>query len=121
MLSEHACSDKLALNSSNSANKVLWTFVSVEYQCKDSSYSANYDSSICIGELIRNLCVNLNVDPDTKCGYTENIKVLRMDQTASFIYWEYDPHCSILKALTKSERLVNAMHLAFELHDKHCS
>lgn len=111
----------MLLNSSNSAHKSLLTMISVVYPCEDSSYSANYDSDICIGELIRNLCVNLNIDPDTRRGYTMNIKVLRMSQSGSFIYWEYDPHCSILEALTKSERSVNTMHLSFELNGKDCS
>jgi hypothetical protein len=97
------------------------TMISVEYPCEVSTYSANYDSNICIGELIRNLCVNLNIDPDTKCGYTENIRVLRMNQSGSYIHWEYNPNCSILKALTKSERAINTMHLAFEPHDNYCS
>jgi hypothetical protein len=121
MLPGPACSNDLLLNSANSAGKGILTMISVKYPCEVSSYSSNYDSNICIGELIRNLCVNLNIDPDTKCGYTENIRVLRMNQSGSYIHWEYNPNCSILKALTESERAVNTMHLAFELHDKHCS
>lgn len=115
-----ASSNKLPPNASNSANKVLLTTISVEYLCKGSSYCADYDSDICLGELIRNLCVNLNIDPDTDSGYTRNVEVRRMNQSGSFTYWEYNPHCSILKALTESERSANIMHLAFKLNDEHC-
>jgi hypothetical protein len=44
-------------------------------------YETSYDSLICIGELIRNICVNLYIDPDTHDGITRNvyIKLLQND------------------------------------------
>ena len=39
------------------------------------SFYAEYDGSICMGELIRNLCVNLAIDPDTVDGITQNVSV----------------------------------------------
>jgi len=38
-------------------------------------YSTSYDKSISVGELIRNCCVNLGIDPDTENGITKNITV----------------------------------------------
>jgi hypothetical protein len=42
-----------------------------------------YDDFICIGELIRNICVNFGIDPDTMNGYTLNIKVFVVESEIS--------------------------------------
>jgi len=47
------------------------------------SYSYSYDGSTCIGEVIRNICVNLSIDPDTVQGVTRNVKVFRHDTSSS--------------------------------------
>lgn len=62
------------------------------------SYTYNYDSIICVGEMIRNVCVNLGVDPDTHDGYTRNVMVYKRSTTqAEWVVWEYCPKDSIIK------------------------
>ena len=39
------------------------------------SYRGEYLPFTCIGELVRNLCVNLFIDPDTENGIKKNIKL----------------------------------------------
>ena len=75
----------------------------------DVTYSASYDSEICVGELIRNLCVNLGIDPDTRDGITENITVYRDN-----LVWSYVPNRSIIHCLTQYEK---SLTLQFQLID----
>ena len=91
--------------------------VSVECIVQNSSYEANYDPIVCIGELIRNLCVNLNIDPDTKDGITGNVRVLRMARLGHFVVWAYDPQSSLEEVLTRDEVTKNLLTLSFELCD----
>ncbi len=42
-------------------------------------YVGCYDSIVCIGEMVRNICVNLNIDPDTQEGITRNISICTID------------------------------------------
>ena len=91
--------------------------VSVECILSNSSYEANYESIVCIGELIRNLCVNLNIDPDTRGGITGNIRVLRMAHLGQFAIWLYDPQSSLEEVLTQDEITKNLLTLSFELCD----
>lgn len=53
------------------------TTLAVEIYCTSlkSNYVAEYCSDLCIGEVIRNCCVNLQIDPDTVDGITLNVKV----------------------------------------------
>lgn len=41
-------------------------------------YHGSYDMDVCLGELVRNCCVNLGIDPDTHDGVTHNILVYRL-------------------------------------------
>ena len=49
-----------------------------------------YEDCICVAELIRNLCVNLGVDPDTEHGITRNVSVLKFDGV-NYQPWKYNP------------------------------
>lgn len=94
--------------------------VSVLCILRKSSYEANYDPIICIGELIRNLCVNLNIDPDTREGITYNVRVLRMVHSAEekqFVVWIYDPQSSLEEVLTQHEIAEKLLCLSFEVCD----
>lgn len=94
--------------------------VSVQCILRKSSYEANYDPIICIGELIRNLCVNLNIDPDTREGITCNIRVFRMVHSAEekhFVVWVYDPQSSLEEVLTQDEISEKLLSLSFEVCD----
>ena len=54
--------------------------IHVFVECAQGGYhKANYDTDICMGELIRNLCVHLRIDPDTRNGITRNVTVGRMN------------------------------------------
>ena len=75
----------------------------------DVAYSCSYDNEICVGELIRNLCVNLGIDPDTRDGVTENITVYR-----DGLVWSYVPNRSIIQCLTQGE---NSLTLQFQLRE----
>lgn len=52
-----------------------------------------YDRMLCCGEVVRNICVNIGVDPDTTEGVTQNISIRR-----NGVYWCYDPQESLMKA-----------------------
>lgn len=91
--------------------------VTVYCQGSSSSYSAQYDSCTCVGELIRNLCVNLNIDPDTRDGVTLNVAVTRKIPSGEFSVWTYNPHCSLRSALSPEESLVDTLSLSFQILD----
>jgi hypothetical protein len=59
----------------------------VTAHCLPSSkrFSCPYDGDICCGELIRNLCVNLGIDPDTCDGVTGNVTVHLKHSTSDII------------------------------------
>jgi hypothetical protein len=91
---------------SNRSPKVTSMTVSVECRGISSSYKAVYDTEICMGELIRNLCVNLNIDPDTRNGVTKNVHVFRMSQYGEFVRYDQsieEANHSISKLFTSAE------------------
>ena len=105
------------VDASNVTIKSSLVMVTVECTMRKSSYEANYDPIVCVGELIRNLCVNLNIDPDTKGGITCNVRVLRMLSKGQYVLWVYDPQSSLEEALTQDEIKKNLLTLSFELCD----
>jgi hypothetical protein len=56
-------------------------------------YTTSYEFHICIGEIIRNCCVNIGIDPDTVDGVTKNILVYRVEQNNNNepLIWHYNP------------------------------
>lgn len=105
------------IDASNMTSKTSLITVTVECTMRKSSYEANYDLIVCVGELIRNLCVNLNIDPDTKCGITCNVRVFRMASKGQYVVWVYDPQSSLEEVLTRDEIKKNLLTLSFELCD----
>ena len=57
-----------------------------------SRYSGLYDADLCVGEVIRNVCVNLGIDPDTQDGYTKNVNVFVGESSDT---WDYDPNTNL--------------------------
>jgi hypothetical protein len=55
------------------------------------TYNGSYQSVVCVGEVIRNLCVNLCIDPDTVDGYTRNITVTQVDEHGHREVFRYQP------------------------------
>ena len=51
----------------------------VHFECTNTltkeSYSSKYSKDNYLGECIRNICVNLSIDPDTHAGNTKNVHV----------------------------------------------
>ena len=37
-------------------------------------YEGVYDADVCCGEVSRNICVNLHIDPDQTCGVITNVQ-----------------------------------------------
>ena len=107
----------LNMDASITTSKMSVILVTVECTMRNSSYEANYDPIVCVGELIRNLCVNLNIDPDTKGGITCNVRVLRMASMGRYAVWVYDPQSSLEEVLTQDEIKKNLLTLSFELCD----
>ena len=60
-----------------------------------------YDDIVMIGELIRNLCVNLCIDPDTVDGYTKNVDVLLNSNI-----WQYRPSAMLKDQSILDNKLV---------------
>lgn len=60
-------------------------------------YESAYAQATLAGEFVRNVCVNLGIDPDTHGGVTRNAAVhLRGAQPGrSWQAWAYDPGCSL--------------------------
>lgn len=48
---------------------------SLTSKIEDISLILQYDGDCCVGEVIRNICVNAKIDPDTRDGVTHNIIV----------------------------------------------
>lgn len=69
--------------------------INVTYSSKNGykSVQLSYDRFLCCGEVIRNVCVNLGVDPDTVEGFTRNMSVLHNGK-----HWDYDPRLSLQQA-----------------------
>jgi hypothetical protein len=45
-----------------------------------SYFESTYDGNVCCGEVLRNVCVNLNVDPDQEHGYIKNVRFYTIDE-----------------------------------------
>lgn len=78
----------------------------VEVYCRSEklgkSICNRYHETICVGELIRNCCVNLGFfDVDTVDGYTENA-VVRKDSKL----WEYNPSDSLSDVLSNNDNVL---------------
>ena len=65
--------------------------VTCESTILKTKYEGQYFAYVCIGELIRNLCVNLRFDPDTVDGITKNVIVMDIDKKEI----RYDPESPI--------------------------
>jgi hypothetical protein len=86
--------------------------VKVGYQAKTGTMSRIflYEDCICVGEMIRNICVNLGIDPDTHDGITRNVKVyLNANGEINSVSWKYNPNDSLYQ-VTKCKE----MHLIIE-------
>jgi hypothetical protein len=60
-----------------------------------------YDDIIMVGELIRNLCVNLCIDPDTVNGYTRNVDVIKDNNI-----WQYMPSAMLKDQNISDNKLI---------------
>ena len=60
-------------------------------------YEYMYENCVCVGEMIRNICVNLGIDPDTIDGVTRNVQVWKIDWNGQgeCRLWNYNPFDSI--------------------------
>ena len=64
----------------------------------DSVYTSEYYPDICCGELLRNCCVNLGIDPEMEDGVVLNIDVfIDLLENDSWIPWKYHPSHRIEK------------------------
>lgn len=54
------------------------------------SYKGEYEKSLCIGEVVRNCCVNMGIDPDTQDGVTENV-IVRHFVNDEWSVFRYNP------------------------------
>lgn len=62
----------------------------------EDEYVGDYEKVVCWGEVIRNICVNLNIDPDTHDGVTINIHINIVDlESGSKLPFKYHPGRSI--------------------------
>jgi hypothetical protein len=57
---------------------------------RDQQYVGTYVHEICCGELLRNCCVNLGLDPDMTDGFVRNFSVYRIAEGAA-VLWDYNP------------------------------
>jgi hypothetical protein len=69
-----------------------------------------YEDCICVGEMLRNICVNVGgIDPDTENGITKNIVVYNLTKdTDSRMPWTYNPYQN-LDRIQKNGRIVVAI------------
>ena len=65
-------------------------------------FEDDYDDIIMVGELIRNLCVNLCIDPDTVAGFTKNVDVIKDDG----LIWQYRPSAMLKDQNISDNKLV---------------
>ena len=93
--------------------------IHVEASCPQSGtkYTGIYESDLLAGEVVRNVCVNLCLDPDTINGLTTNVtvsfyvtKLISIDassikkllddvQQLPFVRFKYNPHRPWLQQL----------------------
>ncbi len=91
------------------------------------NYTSRYQSDLCVGEVIRNCCVNLGIDPDTEDGVTRNISVFRKnnpetrlsasstiasDHETEWTRWIYNPYIRLNKVFAG-----DIIELKFELRE----
>lgn len=57
--------------------------------------SCEYDGDVCVAETIRNVCVNLGIDPDMEKGHITNVGVYRRGAGGHWKPWRYNPHASL--------------------------
>lgn len=67
-----------------------------------------YDDIIMVGELIRNLCVNLCIDADTVDGYTRNVDVIKDNNI-----WQYRP-----SAMLKDQNILDKLVLSINVKNR---
>ena len=48
---------------------------SLKYKAYENIYDGTYENDICIAEFVRNICVNLNIDPGTSGGFSQNVRI----------------------------------------------
>jgi len=71
-------------------------------------FEGNYEEDICVGECIRNICVNLGIYPVTSNGITQNVSVSRLGMAGGMHeVWLYDPTQSIASAATPPGKLLS--------------
>ena len=72
----------------------------------DRIINERYHGSCCIGEIIRNCCVNLGFfDVDTVEGITKNAIVLRKINEEKESLWQYNPNESLRSVVTEGDIL----------------
>lgn len=80
----------------------------IEYSTKHclqtSILTLFYNGDCCWGEVIRNICVNGGIDPDTENGITKNIKVFLNNRESSEFH--YDPLESISTILSTNTKII---------------
>lgn len=54
--------------------RVTATSVPVNGSGAGRDYESLYDADVCCGEVTRNICVNLHIDPDQTCGVITNVQ-----------------------------------------------
>ena len=77
--------------------ELLTLHVSFKSRRGEKAHLLSYDPYLCCGEVVRNICVNLGIDPDTVEGLTRNISIL-----CNGALWSYNPHESLLVAGVQS-------------------
>ena len=71
-----------------------------------NEYKTQYEAIICAGELVRNLCVNLGIDPDTVDGVTRNVNVyILQPESDARELWNYNANRSIGKYFNPSNTI----------------
>jgi hypothetical protein len=98
---------------------VVYRTASLSGETVTRVYVGLYDEDVMNGELVRNLCVNLAIDPDTDNGKTKNIAV---KFACSEVIWEYVPweplnksmHSFVNKVHTESVQGQKELKLIFE-------
>ena len=69
--------------------------VLVKCRYLQDSYESEYLGDVCCGEMLRNCCVNLGIDPDMSNGYIHNVEVYltstESSDSASLRLWAYNP------------------------------
>ena len=76
------------------------------------SFTTSYEMRVMAGEFVRNVCVNLGIDPDTTAGITNNVRVWRRKDIGAFKEsaweeWCYRPEVSLVSSgVTSGEEFI---------------